>query len=437
MATIYVDTAGSDTSPYDTWAKAANSLATVDSIASAGDEIWIADTHSENGATFNFTGGTAADPVKIISVETAGDTYSPGATFTGSSGQTWSGDISVFGLTLTMTGSADLTHGGSAKDVQQWNQCTITTIDQHRVGQANGVSIRFRKCSFVRNGASAEGIELLGASDDGVAEFWDCDWTKGSGVDQLFESMSDNGGLGGDVSLYGCDVSDFTNILNNNPANSGRLTLIGCEVHASYDLVNSTITDPRVRVALVGCSNGTITVPELGLTEIETFWGTVKSTLAKYRSTGADDGEQANAHAWEMVSSANAMELGGALESPPITIWDDGGSAKTFKVFVASGTTFQDDEVAIRLTGPAEATSTAQVHVEQSNDPSAGIPMDPRESASNLTTDAASTWNGTGVGTKQEMSITYTPGIAGPVTIRVLLMKASATLYVDPKVEVT
>src|ERR1044072_8237036 len=51
MANIYVRNAGSNTSPYDTWAKAAPVLATVVTAATASDTIWVADDHAESAAS--------------------------------------------------------------------------------------------------------------------------------------------------------------------------------------------------------------------------------------------------------------------------------------------------------------------------------------------------------------------------------------------------
>ena len=50
LTTYYVDSAGSNTAPYDTWAKAANALATIAAIDVAGDTIYCASTGSETSA---------------------------------------------------------------------------------------------------------------------------------------------------------------------------------------------------------------------------------------------------------------------------------------------------------------------------------------------------------------------------------------------------
>lgn len=91
MTTYYVDSAaGSNTSPYDTWAKAATALATIAAIDLAGDSIYVASTHNETTAgnvslTWN---GTQASPTRIICADkTSGappSTIATGGTVTAS-----------------------------------------------------------------------------------------------------------------------------------------------------------------------------------------------------------------------------------------------------------------------------------------------------------------------------------------------------------------
>lgn len=78
MATIYVDDDGSNTSPYDTWAKAATTLATALSAWTAGNDIWVADDHYESfssTATWDWT-GNSVNPTRIYSYTSGTTTYS-------------------------------------------------------------------------------------------------------------------------------------------------------------------------------------------------------------------------------------------------------------------------------------------------------------------------------------------------------------------------
>ena len=73
MAILYVNDGGSDTSPYDTWAKAANLMASAlaDAACVAGSKIYVQSDHVEQYAadqTLASANGVAGNPVTIISV---------------------------------------------------------------------------------------------------------------------------------------------------------------------------------------------------------------------------------------------------------------------------------------------------------------------------------------------------------------------------------
>lgn len=444
MAILHVSVSGSSTSPYETWAKASTDIDTIDSIAAAGDTVYIShvfDSGYVATTTLDFSNGTRANPVTIFSSdETTGSpidgdagNYAAGALISTTTGVlAINGHIRTWGMAVTTLGTtADITLNAGTDARHIWTEAVITNADKLNICVGTRTSVVFLYSSFTRGSALGEGITVQGAGSDSL--YSNCTFTKSSGEDNLVKSI---GGSGQYITFLGCNVSDFGTILSGS-FGSGFLLLRGCEVSSGVVLTAQTVTGEGI-IALEACSNGTITIPELGITEFETFYGTVKSSTSRFRTSGADDGEQANAHSWEMVSNTNDLEFVNALVGPPIVVWDDGGVEKTFKIFVASGVTYQDDELWIELQGPAKATSTATRYVERSNDATAGsVPMNPRDTPVNLTTDAVSAWNGTGVGTKQELAITYTPGIAGPVTIRVFLAKASSTVYIDPKIDVS
>jgi hypothetical protein len=181
----------------------------------------------------------------------------------------------------------------------------------------------FDSCSFIRNYSSAEGFQMATTGQGNSMFLKNCTFTKTSGYDRLISSVGKDGTI---VEFEGCDVSDFGGILNTEPEGQSRVLLRGCEVNSSLSLVGGTMDDASV-VMLEACSNGNIPTPELGVTEIETSFGTIKSSLSNYRTDGADDGEQTNAHSWEMASSASVKEFVNPLVSPPMVVWNDGSAS--------------------------------------------------------------------------------------------------------------
>jgi hypothetical protein len=77
MATIYVSHTGSNTSPYDTKAKAANSIVTAATASLAGDTILIDHTHTGNNAVTNSLIITLKSGAKLISWDFANDVKKP------------------------------------------------------------------------------------------------------------------------------------------------------------------------------------------------------------------------------------------------------------------------------------------------------------------------------------------------------------------------
>ena len=433
--TLYVDSNnGAPTAPYETWAKAATDLATVDSLASAGEEVRVAFDHADaTGGTIDFTGSTLFNPVKLVSTDPATDLYRTGAQFANAvAAATIRGDVSVWGMTIqaTLAGASDINLGTSFQK-QYYCDCEFLWDDRSTFSTGFGTVVEFVNCSFDRTHTNGEAMRISGRGASML--FKNCVFLKTLGQDICFNSWGDNLNK---VTLEDCDISAFSTILGSTSVGLD-LILRRCKVKSGYTLAaGKPATYPHWRALMEGCTDGTITVPELGLTEIQNHYGTIKSDLSRYRTGGADDGEQVNAHSWEMVSSANALELQQWIKTPPMVRWVDGGASITVTVFIAGGATLQDDEFWIELSGPDDAGSaTSRGFFERSNDTALDVPMTPRDATNNLTTDGSSTWNGTGVGTKQKLSVTYTPTTAGPVTVRALLAKPSTTVYVDPRID--
>jgi hypothetical protein len=115
---------------------------------------------------------------------------------------------------------------------------------------------------------------------------------------------------------------------------------------------------------------------------------------------------------------------------PPLQ-WTDGdaSTAHTFRIAIASDATINDDEFWIELEGPNDAATDSKAVFQSSR-------VAPRTTAAALTTDASSSWTGSGVGTKQYAEVSYTPDKPGPISVRCYLAKASDNVFVDPKIQI-
>ena len=437
--TIYIDdTATGGTDAGTSWANAYLTIAqAILEPAAAGEKVLIAYTHTDTGAGGTW-GGTRDNPVIIISTDPADDSYRVGAAITGSSMLAWNGNFETYGMTLkTASGTpGDLTISASTDKSLKFFDCEIGWGDDFTLAGAGGVFVEFNDVIWNHLGTTSEAINISSLFDGGVVICRRVFTTGSNGSERLFRSLNQ----GVRIYMTNCDLSGWGAKNFGELREGASVHLIDCKIDVGglspIDVLESSdFLSER-------CGSGTDT-PQ-GLTLYQTEYGTVESETAVYRTNGADDGEQANAQAWKMVSDAsNCLERVWPLRSPPIAVYSAGGSSKTFKLFLAhdgigggAGGKLQDDEFWIELGGP-DIDAGAQGHDETTRPgASATIPYgDPQTAAADLTTDSASTWNGSGIGTKEEVSITFTPNYAGPVFIRACLAKPNVTIHIDPKID--
>lgn len=158
MANLHVDstTAGTPTSPYDTWATAATTLTAANAVAVAGDTIYVHPSHSEAAAGNITFAGTITNPIKIIcgtphaildnGISALQNTAIWGINSSGS-GATWAGSFYVHGISFRVVGT-----GGSGN---------------LRTNGSNLEACTFNDCQFYYGGAS--GAITIGSSGEGVS----------------------------------------------------------------------------------------------------------------------------------------------------------------------------------------------------------------------------------------------------------------------------
>lgn len=161
------------------------------------------------------------------------------------------------------------------------------------------------------------------------------------------------------------------------------------------------------------------------------YEGVNEDDITVYRSGGASDG--VNGLSVKMASSADVDEGVNGLDSPPIFMWNTNTTEKTFTIegVFDGATNLQNNEVWMELEYPADNTSGLGA-VSTSRCVPLGVPADLSASTE--------TWEGTSGFSNEnkfKLSVTCTPGKAGPVTARVYLAKASTTVYIDPKITVS
>lgn len=427
MTTYYVDSAaGSNTAPYDTWAKAALALATIDAIDVAGDTIYVASTHSETTAantTYAFA-GTATSPTRLISADkTSGappTTLATGATWSSTTASSLTFNSSTgfycYGLTFnvgTGASAANFTLSGN----NYFESCSIrlgTTTSASiafGVSTINNCSVKFANVGQLVSGAGAKinGLTLLAGGTSPTAMFGtnsgpmvirDADLTNASTSLNIWTASSVTGVTSKAIN---CKLP---------PSWAGLLTSGSPGANTVLELINvdSTATNYNVRR--------------------KTQFGEVFTETTIVRTGGASD--LVTPVSSKMVSTATAGTFPlTALVTADMVIWNDQtGSARTATVeFVHdSVTALKDDEIWIEIE-----------YLGSSSTPLGTIARDAKAdvlaTGANQTSSAV-TWTTTGLvnPNKQSASVTFTPQMKGFVYARIYLCKASYTVYVDPTI---
>lgn len=157
----------------------------------------------------------------------------------------------------------------------------------------------------------------------------------------------------------------------------------------------------------------------------QTYQGTTTHETTIVRTGGATDGTTPISR--KMASTAGS-QFYSPLELVVGVFWLNSTSSTTVTVpVITDNVTLTDAECWLEV--DELGTSGFPLCVTQT-DRAASILATP----ANQTTDSTSTWTTTGLTTpvKQSLSVTFTPTSKGPVRARVMLAKASTTVYVDP-----
>ncbi len=439
---VYVSSSGSNTSPYETWAKAATSFPTgLTQASTAGDTIYMDDTDTYvAGGAYNpdFAAGTNAKKIKLISSTFNTTTYNSGAAIApGNFNLTIAGAVEMYGMTLT-SGNADVLVCDDPTEDQSYYNCTINAGS----GAGDGVQVSGSNliCRFVNCTLTVDFVITSGGDNCDIS-FAGCN-IQSHGVGTALIIIVERSRWFFET----CDLTDWTTLVNATWERQASVTFRQCALRPAGVTLNSGTMEPGNFALLERSSVSTsLTIPVLGLQEYEDFYGTISTTTAIYRTAGAADGEQVNAYSYKMTADAtNALEFYSPLKTPWFTAWVDGGSAMTLTFHIGSGDAALDDsDVWLEMITPDESdpTTTTQADYRTSRTGSdIDIPLDPVDPLATpaaLTSASSDTWQGSYGGTADIIAVTFTPAIAGPIKYRLCVAKPSAVVYFDPKFVVT
>jgi len=451
MADLYVrSTDGNNADDGSTWALAEADLHTT--AWAAGSRIFVSDAHAQTtaGTISIASGGTQASPTQIICVDDAAEPPAALATtatvtITGATSNQISvtGSCYLYGLSLiaSTTGSTAGLSLGTQGSLQVYENCVLNTNTAHSSGRLNIggatantlVSVIFKNCtatfSHVTQGFAfgctnfvMEGGSISGSAITGV-------------IKQIGGS-----GRGSVLNFSGVDLSAGATALALVAPSTVSATIVfrNCKLPASWSgTLFSTAPGPGVRAEMHNCDDGDTNYRLW----VEDYAGSIKQESTIGLTGGALGGQVSGAtdltvFSWKMTSSADAEFPLNVLESPEIVQYNSAtGSSKTVTVefLIDSATTLYKEDVWLEVM--YLGTSAVPLGAWDS-DSKLGL-LDARATTECATGVGTATWAGeAGTAKSYKLVSTITPQEKGYIHARVVLAKASTTIYVDPKLTV-
>ena len=447
MANYYVRSGASGASDGSTWADAYTAIESgAEAVSGPGNTLYVADGHSESHAsaiTLALGGAPTVGSMRVLCVNDTSDPEPPTAVATGALVATTGGNnltIDGTGLVRGMhfkagdsTSTASILIGSGSYDALVLENCTLelgNTNTSSYIGTA-GPSAEARRtilrdCTFTF-GSTGQKIRLQGALTRldilGGA-------IAGAAITTLFDPNHVYPPVSRIIGLDASACATGVTLVSSSTGSNYLVWIIGMTLPAGWSgAILSGAPQPSVRVELIDSTDGTTRYRRW----IEDWAGTIRDTIhlgeSVYTTAGTYDGVARYSYKFSANSYANnragwliGPEMSGyaetaAAHTATVEICHDGASALTdqdvwLEVFV-DGQWVTDRNANPLAAGTAQATSA----VEWTGDTGTG----PNGSA---------TWH------TLKLVCSFTPGAAGPVLGRVVLAKASTTVYVDPSLTV-
>ncbi len=437
--TFYVRSAAAGAADGSSWANAYTALATATAAnTGGGDTFYVADDHAEApNADITIVGATTAgNPSKIICVNTHTTAPPTGLATTGAINQTgtnsdifFTGFGYCYGVIFNCGNASNNTISWTSTSAFAWKlEACLLRLNTTGTGAkinigANSASSTDSRVDWVncttRFGHVSQTINVK------------CPFTwkfsagavsaSGSAPTTLFTPIAGNGGT---VECIGLDLAFLgsgNSLVNVGQTNNSSYLFQDCKLGASAAITTGTVPGAGgTNVVAINCDSGDTNYK----LHMQNYFGTITHDITVIRTGGATDGVTPISR--KMVTTANASFLN-PLESRPIFFWNDTVGSVAIEVpIVTDNVTLTDAEAWIDV--QYLGTSGFPLALKDT-DRATDIFATP----ANQTTDGVSSWpSAPGTPVKQTLAKTVSAAEKGMVAVRVVLAKASTTMYYDP-----
>jgi hypothetical protein len=432
---VWTEVTGQETYGWDAaHARITNALAWM----AAGDTCWVSGASAETRTTnATFTSpGTAAAPCRIIcvddtsgtppTVEASTATYST----TGSTGISFAGFAHVKGITFnngTGAGSGQMNFTNSNPTYYKFDTCALKIVCTSTASRINAGPGSFEDDNLLELVNTA--ISFGNASQSFLVR---CPiiWHGGSvdsGVPPTILFRAGNQGAQPYVTVSGVDLSAMgsgTSLVDADIGNPGLYQFQGCKLGSSVALTTGTYVGPGgITAELINSA-----ASDIGYRyEKANYQGTVSTETTIVLTGGATNLGTAFSH--KFVSSANST-FDAPLAGPWMSFKNSttGSGITVSAEVITDGVTLKDGEAWIEVDYLGVSGFPQLVRITDR----CGLLSVPGSNQGS----SSATWTTTGLSSPvtQVLSATFTPQEQGIVRARVMLAKASTTMYVNPEI---
>lgn len=446
MATYFVSSSGSNTAPYDTWAKAATSFQTALTAATASGDIVVV----QHNAVPSGDAELAVDTTYTIAGNIAifAGTNDGGSSWTQTTMGTanWIGNsttnrsitmsgafaVYIYGLTLRVGGATadNLRLSGSSNGARFYENCYLwsnaNSASNIQLGGSttNQSYCHLRGCTL-RFGSTGQTIAVTAAA----AVLEECVISSdGSAITQLLSFVATEGVQ---IGFYGCDLSAVATgctLVPDATQASAAVEFVRCKLPTSYAAL-ATQSDGMAggRVFLRDCAVG----DTHGTFEYHDAYGSVVTDTSNKLTAGAAG------MSWKITTTSICSQVW-PFRTPYIDLYHDGVSTITPYLEL------------LRNNGTASAYTDQEVWAQFSVKNTSGSVLAELKSDRASTYTASGTAQAAGIGTgswtiassnspnsfKCDSGSSFTPQETGHIRARVCVAvpSISGTLYVDPQI---